>query len=202
MDFQLPFPIWNSGFCEGGSGSLACEALLLHTWILVTFNTGNLHRICLTYPRFFLMCKFSAEFPRMGFRKSWILMELKTCTRRTAYGNMYDTLWFHNTAIKSLCIIVLLVINIWMWTCTQCIIFCRVTSPASEVACLTWFDDVFASPGYLRVCSYSVFKKSYFLYRLNDCWRLWSNSAKSTQAFLNVSSRSWFTTISQEFLQV
>ena len=38
----------------GGSGSLACEALLLHTRILVTFNsTGNFHQICLKYHRFF-----------------------------------------------------------------------------------------------------------------------------------------------------
>lgn len=121
----------------------------LHSTALEIF-----HQICLKYHRFFfLMCKFSAEFPRMGFRKSWILMELKTCTRRTAYGNMLDTLWFNNTAINSICIIVLLVINIWMWTCTQCIIF-WVKSPTSEVACLTWFDDVSASHGYLHVCSY------------------------------------------------
>ena len=38
----------------GGSGPLACEALLLHTWILVTFNsTGKFHQICLKYRRFF-----------------------------------------------------------------------------------------------------------------------------------------------------
>lgn len=155
---QLPFkPIWNSGCLRWirlpGMWSTAFAhpnlGYIQQHW---KFST----KYALNIIDFFLMCKFSAEFPRMGFRKSWILMELKTCTRRTAYGNMYDTLWFNNTAINSICIIVLLVINIWMWTCTQCIIF-WVTSPTSEVACLTWFDDVSASHGSLRVCSYSVF---------------------------------------------
>ena len=114
-----------------------------------------------------------------------------------------DTLWFNNTAINSICIIVLLVINIWMWTCTQCIIF-WVTSPTSEVACLTWFDDVSASHGSLRVCSYSVFyffKLFFASIELNNCWRLWSNSVKSTQAFFNVSSRSWLTITFTQFLK-
>ena len=89
------------------------------------------------------------------------------------YGaeNLHKKDWIHYDHIW---IIVLLVITIWMCTCTQCIIFCA-TSLTSEMAFLTLTRLFNVSDHIHFFCIYWMI--------VDGIWRLWSNSVKSTQTF-------------------
>ncbi len=165
IDFQVAEVVDPSEDVWGGSSSLACEALLLHSRSLVFTTSPEISTKYDKYPRF-------SDVQVLWISKDGIQKILNPYGAENLHkkdGIHYDYIW----------IIVLLVITIWMCTCTQCIIFCA-TSPTSEVAFLTLTQLFNVSDHIHCFCIYWMI--------VDGCEVILSSLPK-----LFPSSKSWFT---------